>query len=195
MRGDVEELQHLRDAEHDRVFAEESVVVEPDDVVDVDVVAEVLVADVFERSVRGTADPRHGTAESGVQIVRSEYRAVTEFVARGLLEPHLKRISAAHGARRDTMLAALERHLSDVARWSKPDGGVFVWVSLPENLDTSEMFHRAIEKQVAYIPGGVFSVDGSTKNALRLNFSNVTPEAIEEGMARLAEVIRTALHE
>ncbi|MBT8396918.1 MAG: PLP-dependent aminotransferase family protein [Gemmatimonadetes bacterium] len=122
-------------------------------------------------------------------------RAVTEFVDRGLLEPHLQRISAAHGARRDTMLAALERHLSDVARWSKPEGGVFVWVSLPEGLETTEMFHRAIEKQVAYIPGGVFSVDGSTKNALRLNFSNVTPEAIDDGVQRLATVIRQALHE
>ncbi len=120
-------------------------------------------------------------------------RAVAEFVSRGLLEPHLEQISAAHGERRDTMLRALDEHLSDVARWSKPDGGVFVWVSLPERLDTTEMFHQAIERQVAYIPGGVFSVDGSTKNALRLNFSNVKPEAIEEGVGRLAEVILTAL--
>jgi DNA-binding transcriptional MocR family regulator len=55
------------------------------------------------------------------------------------------------------------------------------------------MFHQAIERQVAYIPGGVFSVDGSTKNVLRLNFSNVKAEAIEEGVARLADVIRAAL--
>ncbi len=120
-------------------------------------------------------------------------RAVAEFVSRGMLEPHLERITAAHGERCATMLRALDAHLSDVARWSKPDGGVFVWVSLPERLDTTEMFHQAIERQVAYIPGGVFSVDGSTKNALRLNFSNVKPEAIEEGVARLADVIRTAL--
>jgi 2-aminoadipate transaminase len=120
-------------------------------------------------------------------------RAVAEFVSRGLLEPHLEQITAAHGERRDSMLRALDEHLSGVARWSKPDGGVFVWVSLPERLDTTEMFHQAIERRVAYIPGGVFSVDGSTKNALRLNFSNVKPEAIEEGVARLADVIRTAL--
>ena len=120
-------------------------------------------------------------------------RAVAEFVSRDLLEPHLEQISAAHGERCDTMLRSLDEHLSDVARWSKPDGGVFVWVSLPEQLDTTEMFQQAIKRQVAYIPGGVFSVDGSTKNALRLNFSNVKPEAIEEGVARLADVIRTAL--
>ena len=120
-------------------------------------------------------------------------RAVAEFVSRGLLEPHLEQISAAHRERCEAMLRALEEHLSDIARWSKPDGGVFVWVSLPEQLDTTEMFQKAIEQRVAYIPGGVFSVDGSTKNALRLNFSNVKPDAIKEGVARLAGVIRSAL--
>ena len=120
-------------------------------------------------------------------------RAVAEFLGRGWLEPHLEQMTAAHGERCATMLRALEEHLSDVARWSRPSGGVFVWVSLPERLDTTEMFHEAIRRQVAYIPGGVFSVDGSTRNALRLNFSNVKPEAIEEGVARLADVIRTAL--
>ncbi len=122
-------------------------------------------------------------------------RAVTDFLVRGMLEPHLEAITATHGKRCDTMLAALERHLSGLARWSKPEGGVFVWVSLPDELETTEMFHKSIEEKVAYIPGGVFSVDGSTKNALRLNFSNVTPEAIEEGVGRLATVIRSALGE
>jgi 2-aminoadipate transaminase len=122
-------------------------------------------------------------------------RAVAEFVGRGLLEPHLSAISSAHGARCETMLDALDANLADVAEWSRPDGGVFVWVSLPEGLDATEMFHRAIERQVAYIPGEVFSVDGSTKNALRLNFSNVQPETIREGVARLSEVIRSALGE
>ncbi len=120
-------------------------------------------------------------------------RAVTDFLVRGMLEPHLEAISATHGERCDAMLGALEEYLSGVARWSKPDGGVFVWVSLPDRIDTTEMFHKAIEEKVAYIPGGVFSVDGSTKNALRLNFSNVTPETIREGVARLAAVVQSAL--
>jgi 2-aminoadipate transaminase len=120
-------------------------------------------------------------------------RAVTDFLTRGMLEPHLEAISATHGERCDAMLGALEEHLSGIARWSKPEGGVFVWVSLPDQIDTTEMFHQAIEKKVAYIPGGVFSVDGSTKNALRLNFSNVTPETIREGVARLAGVVQSAL--
>jgi 2-aminoadipate transaminase len=120
-------------------------------------------------------------------------RAVTEFLSRGLLEPHIEEITGVQGPRCDAMLQALDEELPDIASWSKPDGGVFVWVSLPEELDTTEMFHRAIEQKVAYIPGGVFSVDGSTKNAVRLNFSNVKREAIREGVARLAKVIRAAL--
>jgi 2-aminoadipate transaminase len=120
-------------------------------------------------------------------------RAVAEFVRLGKLESHLEEIRKVHGLRCQTMLRALQEHLSGVARWSRPEGGVFVWVSLPEAVDTTEMFHRAIERQVAYIPGGVFSVSGSTRNALRLNFSNVKPAAIEEGVARLAEVIRGSL--
>jgi 2-aminoadipate transaminase len=120
-------------------------------------------------------------------------RAVAEFLSRGLLEPHLERISEVHGARRDVMIQALEKELSGIARWSRPEGGVFVWASLPEQLDTEEMFHQAIQEKVAYIPGGVFSVDGRTRNAVRLNFSNVKPDAIREGVRRLAGVIRKAL--
>ncbi|UCC48818.1 MAG: PLP-dependent aminotransferase family protein [Gemmatimonadota bacterium] len=120
-------------------------------------------------------------------------RAVAEFMSRGMLEPHLQAITSAQRLRCDTMLEALEQQLTDIARWSKPDGGVFVWVSLPEQLDTTQMFQAAIQRQVAYIPGAVFSVDGSTRNAVRLNFSNVKPEAIREGVRRLSEVIRTAL--
>jgi 2-aminoadipate transaminase len=120
-------------------------------------------------------------------------RAVAEYLGRGLLPDHLTAISGAHGARCSAMLEALDQHLSGLARWSRPQGGVFVWVSLPEELDTTEMFHLAIQKKVAYIPGGVFSVDGSTRNAVRLNFSNVKPEAIREGVARLSEVVREAL--
>jgi 2-aminoadipate transaminase len=120
-------------------------------------------------------------------------RAVAEFLERGLLEPHLERITAAHHERCDAMLTALDEHLGNIARWSKPDGGVFVWASFPEQLDTTDLFQRAIDRRVAYIPGAVFSVDGRTKNAMRLNFSNVKPDAIEEGVKRLSEVVKAAL--
>ncbi len=120
-------------------------------------------------------------------------RAVAEFLREGNLEAHLEGIRKVHSQRCEALLGALEEHLSGVARWSHPAGGVFVWVTLPEQLDTEKMFHQAIERQVAYIPGGVFSVHGTTRNALRLNFSNVRPDLIREGVFRLSQVIRTAL--
>lgn len=120
-------------------------------------------------------------------------RAVAEFLERGMLEPHLEGITATHRTRCDAMLEVLDDELGGLARWSKPQGGVFVWASLPESLDTAEMFQQAIRQKVAYIPGGVFSVDGSTRNAVRLNFSNVKPDAIREGVRRLAAVTRAAL--
>ena len=120
-------------------------------------------------------------------------RAVTEFLERGLLDEHLERIGAAHRERCDALLVALKEHLGGIGRWSKPDGGVFVWLSLPRQLDTAAMFRDAIERQVAFIPGAVFSIDGSTKNAMRLNFSNVRPDALRRGVERLSEVIHSAL--
>lgn len=120
-------------------------------------------------------------------------RAVAEFLSRGLLEPHLERLRSVHRERCDAMLDALDRHFGDIASWSRPDGGVFVWVMLPERIDTTALFQQAITRKVAYIPGAVFSVDGRSRSALRLNFSNVTSEAIHEGVERLNTTVREAL--
>jgi len=120
-------------------------------------------------------------------------RAVAEFLGQGRVEGHLAALRTTHGARCDAMLEALGEHLSGVARWSRPEGGMFVWVELPADLDATELFQAAIAKKVAYVPGGFFSVRGGKRNTMRLNFSNVDPEAIREGVARLAGVVREAL--
>lgn len=92
--------------------------------------------------------------------------------------------------RRDVLLASLEEFFPDEATWTRPQGGFFVWATLPEWLDTQEMLARAIEAKVAYIPGSGFYPDGSGKNHMRLNFSFPTPELIQEGVKRLAKVIK-----
>jgi 2-aminoadipate transaminase len=120
-------------------------------------------------------------------------RAVFEFLSRGLLEPHLTRLNAAHHERCEAMLAALDELLGDVATWTHPEGGLFVWLVLPEHIDTWALFEKAIARNVAFIPGGAFAVHGGYTNTLRLNFSKVTPEEIVEGVRRLAEVIRDSL--
>ncbi|HLF00897.1 MAG TPA: PLP-dependent aminotransferase family protein [Anaerolineales bacterium] len=118
-------------------------------------------------------------------------RAVAEFMARGWLEPHLARLNAVNLARRDVMLAALERELGGLADWTVPQGGLFIWVTLHGDADTAALFHAALEQNVAFVPGHAFAAQDCTpNNSFRLNYSNATLERIEEGIRRLANVIR-----
>jgi 2-aminoadipate transaminase len=117
-------------------------------------------------------------------------RAVFEFLSRGYLEPHLARLNAVNRERQAAMLAALREHLGGIAHWTQPEGGLFVWVTLPGGVDAWATFEAAVARQVAYIPGAAFAVNGGRRNTLRLNYSNVKPEKIEEGVRRLAEVVR-----
>ncbi len=117
-------------------------------------------------------------------------RAVSRFLELGLLEQHLARFNAANRERRNALLAALEQHLGGWASWTEPEGGLFVWVTLPEHVDAWDLLPAAIERQVAYVPGAAFAVEGGYRNTLRLNFSNVRPELIPTAVERLAEVVR-----
>jgi DNA-binding transcriptional MocR family regulator len=99
-----------------------------------------------------------------------------------------------YGARRDAMLAALARHMPKGVTWTRPDGGMFVWVTLPPGLDAKLLLRRAIEDaRVAFVPGGAFFTDGGGANTLRLSFSLAPPDTIAEGIRRLAGVVSAAL--
>jgi len=139
--------------------------------------------------------PRLTVLREAIDLESSQLlqRTVTEFLTRGYLEPHLAGLNAANLARRDAMLAALDRELGGAANWTTPEGGLFVWVTLPDGVDTAELFQVALSRQVAYIPGVHFSADGGFANALRLNYSNAAPEKIHEGVRRLAGVIKERL--
>ncbi len=98
-----------------------------------------------------------------------------------------------YSRRRDAMLAGLQRHMPSGVTWSKPDGGLFVWVTLPKDMDGAELLQRAVEKErIAFVPGGAFFADGSGANSLRLSFSLADEAKIEEGIARLGRLIRSA---
>jgi 2-aminoadipate transaminase len=112
-----------------------------------------------------------------------------EFVRRGLFEPNLQRVRDLLCERRDAMLEALEQHLGGRARWSRPEGGYFLWLELPEELDASEVLVRAQEAGVTFVPGVDF---GGEPNTLRLAFSYVTAGEITEGIARLAKLVESA---
>jgi DNA-binding transcriptional MocR family regulator len=92
--------------------------------------------------------------------------------------------------RRDAMLAALERHMPAGASWARPDGGLFIWLRLPEGCDGAALLERAVaEANVAFVPGAAFHYDGRGRNALRLSYSLPGEPEIEEGIARLARLI------
>ncbi len=115
-------------------------------------------------------------------------RYITEYG----MDQHLDEIREVYQVKRNAMIAALEKHMPADAgiSWTEPEGGIFLWVRLPEGIDTEEMFPRAIERKVAYVVGSAFYVDGNGKNAMRLCFSLNTVEEIDEGIERLATVVR-----
>jgi DNA-binding transcriptional MocR family regulator len=111
---------------------------------------------------------------------------VHEFLRRGNFKPNLERVNGLLGVRRDAMLEALERHLPEGAAWSRPEGGYFVWVDLPQDAPTVAQAETA---GVTFVAGQDFFADGSGARSMRLAFSFVSPDEIAEGVARLAPLL------
>lgn len=117
---------------------------------------------------------------------------VLELVRQGFLQEFVPLLCRTYGERRDCMLAALQKHLPGLARWTEPQGGMFLLVTLPEPIDTTALLSEALKQHVAFVPGEEFHLAGQGRNTLRLNFSNAQPRAIEAGVGRLAEVVKRA---
>ncbi|MFN3498536.1 MAG: PLP-dependent aminotransferase family protein, partial [Pannonibacter indicus] len=114
-------------------------------------------------------------------------------VAERYFDTQVETIRKAYQARRDCMLDALSRHMPQGCNWSRPDGGMFVWVTLPEGLDGAALLARSLETvKVAFVPGKAFFADGSGANTLRLSFSCANETMIEEGISRLGKLIPEA---
>jgi 2-aminoadipate transaminase len=111
---------------------------------------------------------------------------VFEFLRRGNLEPNLERVSGLLGARRDAMVEALERDFPGGAAWSRPKGGYFLWLDLPEGVDAAELLTRSEAAGVTFVAGSDF---GGGPSSARLAYSFVSVEQIHEGIGRLAELI------
>ena len=109
----------------------------------------------------------------------------------GFLDRHVRQIRRVYGQRRDAMLRALERHFPGGVRWTRPQGGLFLWMTLPPHLDSAKLLDESLrDAKVAFVPGTSFFPNGGGRETLRLNFSYCTPELIEEGIGRLAGLIR-----
>jgi len=120
-------------------------------------------------------------------------RVVHQVIRDGFLDDHVPTIRARYKAQRDAMRAALEAHMPAGCRWTVPSGGMFFWVELPEGLDAVALLPKAVERGMAYVPGGAFFASDPRENTLRLSFVTVSPAQIERGVELLAQTLRDAL--
>lgn len=108
-------------------------------------------------------------------------------------DAHVAKLRRIYGERCEAMLRSMARHFPAGVRWTKPEGGMFLWVELPADCDSAKLLPAAIEAEVAFVPGAPFFPNETPNHFLRLNFSNQTPERIETGIKKLAEVIATKM--
>jgi 2-aminoadipate transaminase len=111
----------------------------------------------------------------------------------GFLDEHVKVIRATYKERRDVMVEMMEEMFPSEVNWIKPQGGMFLWGVLPENIDAADVLEAAVERKVAFVPGGAFYPNGGGANTMRLNFSYSSPDTIREGITRLGVTLKEAL--
>ena len=116
-----------------------------------------------------------------------------EFLSSGKLDANLQKSIALYKGKRDLLLSLLEEHMPDGVRWTHPEGGLFLFLTLPEGFDAVRFYDTALDAGVAYVAGEFFHPDGSGKNTMRLNFSFMSPERIREGIKLLAELLSNAI--
>lgn len=136
------------------------------------------------------------TAKQGMDLCCPAFTQAiaAEFCARGHLLGRVAPIAALYRRKRDVMLAALAREMPEGVTWTHPAGGLFLWLRLPEEMDGEQMLRAAIEEEaVAYVVGSGFYADGGGKNTMRLNFSFPSEADLEEGIRRLARLVRRRL--
>jgi 2-aminoadipate transaminase len=115
---------------------------------------------------------------------------IAEYFRAGPWINYVRSLSELYRRRRDVMLDSMAEHFPREASWTHPEGGLFLWATMPDYIDTTDLLARAIEEQVAFVPGRAAFVDGRGGSSMRLNFSGVDEDDIREGIRRLGEVIR-----
>lgn len=121
-------------------------------------------------------------------------RVAARFIQRGHIYPHVEMIIRLYGAKLTCMMESLDEHMPPGVTWTRPEGGMFTWLTLPPGLDSGILFQRAKERMVAFIPSANFYPRGCERqDGLRLNFSYPTEDEIREGLQRLGQVIREAM--
>lgn len=120
-------------------------------------------------------------------------RIVHRYLADNDVEGHIAKIKVLYKDQRDRMVAAIAEHFPPDVQYTRPEGGMFLWVTLPEGVSSLDLFNQAIKENVAFVPGKAFFADGGGDNTLRLNYTNSDADLIDIGMERLGNAIRKLL--
>ncbi|MCK9151279.1 PLP-dependent aminotransferase family protein [Methanobacterium alcaliphilum] len=120
-------------------------------------------------------------------------RIVYQYLNTNPVDEHIQKIRNLYKKQRNLMIKMIEEHFPPQVKYTQPEGGMFLWVTLPEGTSSLELFDRAIEENVAFVPGQAFFAEGNGENTMRLNFTNSDDKGIEEGIKRLGNVIKERL--
>jgi 2-aminoadipate transaminase len=120
---------------------------------------------------------------------------VHQYLMSNDVDKHIATIIAVYQKQKDTMIAAIKENFPQEVHFTRPEGGMFLWVTLPKHLSAMELFENAVKENVAFVPGTPFFVDGGGANCMRLNFSNSDEDKIEEGIQRLGRIMKNPLTE
>jgi 2-aminoadipate transaminase len=144
-------------------------------------VTQLFVAAYFAESA--SSGPLRGSSSAALATARSDKEP--------LWLAHLESLKELYKVRRDAMLGALAEHFGTAASWTKPQGGLFIWATLPDYIDTTDLLARALESEaVAFVPGRAAYLDGRGASSMRLNFAGVPEEDIREGIRRIGKIVR-----
>lgn len=119
--------------------------------------------------------------------------AVSSYLNQFNINDQIHHVVELYRVKRDAMLAAIEKYFPENIYYSKPIGGMFIWIELPEHLNSRELLQKTLEKSVAFVPGESFYPNGGSYNALRMNFSNASLEDIDKGVAIIADALKSML--
>jgi len=120
-------------------------------------------------------------------------KIIAKYIEKGLLDKNLKKTIALYSERRNLMISCFRKYMPESVKWTEPQGGLFLFVTLPRHIDADIIFKKSIERNVAFVSGSTFFCNDSGRNTMRLNFSFSNPVEIEEDVKRLSEVIREEL--
>ncbi|UCH32889.1 MAG: PLP-dependent aminotransferase family protein [Candidatus Bathyarchaeota archaeon] len=131
-------------------------------------------------------------AKQGMDLCSPTYTQllVAEYLKRGLLPIQIEKIRKLYGRKLKVMLKALNQYMPEGVKWSKPNGGLFLWIELPVGMSANDLFAQAIESNVAYVVGSAFHCNGKGQNTMRINFSYSSEQQIEEGVQRLSRMLK-----